>query len=82
MRRALILLLLAYPAVAQEKTGATAASACGPLDVKFAVDQNQTKSVEPDSGKALVYVVEDIGKSGADASWAARPSGLASIERG
>ena len=64
MRTALILLLLAYPAVAQEKTGTTAASACGPLDVKFEVNQNQTKSIEPDSGKALVYVVEDIGRPG------------------
>jgi len=64
MRTALIFLLLASSAVAQEKTGTTTPSACGPLDVKFEVNRNESKSIEPEPAKALVYVVEDIGRPG------------------
>jgi hypothetical protein len=61
MKIALILFLLASPALAQNKTDTTGAlSACGPANVKFEVKPDQTQPLsEPPSGKALVYVIED-----------------------
>jgi hypothetical protein len=80
MRTALIFFLLASPTLAQNGgTTASALSACGPTDVNFDVkpDQAQPPS-EPPAGKALVYVIEDVGESsygwitirvGLDGSW-------------
>jgi hypothetical protein len=66
MKSALIFFLLASPAFAQ--TGAppvAALSACGPADVHFDVKPDQTQPVfAPPSGKALIYVIGDIGESG------------------
>ena len=64
MRTALIFFLLASPALAQNGAAATAAlSACGPADVKFDVNMDQTQPVtEPPTGKALVYMIEDGGQ--------------------
>jgi len=64
MRAALIFLLLASPALAQDRAATAAAlSACGPPNVKFDVKESQTNALsEPESGKALVYVIEDKGQ--------------------
>jgi hypothetical protein len=64
MRIALIVFLLALPALAQEKADTNAAlSACGPANVKFDVKLDQTQPVSGiPSGKALVYVIEDKGQ--------------------
>jgi hypothetical protein len=66
MKSALIFFLLASPVFAQ--TGVppvSALSACGPSDVNFDVKPDRTQTVVvPPSGKALVYVIGDIGESG------------------
>jgi hypothetical protein len=65
MRSMLVLVLLAATAVAQDQPAITAAVAtCGPKDVNFDVkaDQNQHPVPQPDSQKALVYVVQEFGQ--------------------
>jgi len=80
MKTALVFLLLASPAFAQNAPASTSApSACGPADVKFDVKPGQTQpNPGPESGKALVYLIGDVGegdygwvtiKSGVDGSW-------------
>jgi hypothetical protein len=64
MRTALIFLLLALPALAQERAVTPAApSACGPDNVKFDVklDKSQHALAQPEPGKALVYFIQDKG---------------------
>ncbi len=75
-----MLFLLASPALAQNGAAATdPLSACGPTDVKFDVKPDQPQPLpEMPSGKALVYVIGDVGQSpygwitirvGLDGSW-------------
>jgi hypothetical protein len=63
MRTAVLFLLLASPALAQDRAATTAAlSGCGPANIKFAVKQDQTEPPsEPESGEALIYVIENRG---------------------
>jgi hypothetical protein len=69
MKTALVLLLLATPAFAQDAPATTSAlSACGPANVNFDVKPGQTQSPPgPESGKALVYMIGDVGES--DYGW-------------
>jgi hypothetical protein len=63
MRSALILMFLAVSAFGQQESGALAA-ACGPKNTSFNVkrDESQHTLAQPDSGKAVVYFVQDIGE--------------------
>jgi hypothetical protein len=65
MRTAMLFLLLASPAYAQTQEAVNAALfACGPANVKFEVKESQPQpesAIEP--GKALVYVIEDMGQA-------------------
>lgn len=69
MNRYLFLaLLLAAPAFGQEQRPDLRAEAgCGPSDTRFDVrtDKNQHTVIHPESGKALVYVIEDVRNSSA-----------------
>lgn len=78
MRLAIVMLLLATAALAQDQLPA----ACGPRDVNFNVklDKSQHTTGQAESGKALVYFVQDIGRAscvggcvttrvGLDGSW-------------
>lgn len=59
---AVVTLLLVSSAFAQDKPANTAvAPGCGPTDARFEVkaDKAQHPITQPDSGKALVYFVED-----------------------
>lgn len=62
MRPALLVMLLAVSAFAQQESGALAA--CGLKGVKFDVkrDESQHTLVQPDPGKARVYFVQDVGE--------------------
>jgi hypothetical protein len=65
MKTALVLLLLAASAFAQDPGAVMAAkAACGPSSVKFDAQQDTTQhpTPEPDPGKALVYVVQSLGE--------------------
>lgn len=65
MKSALVVLLLAASAFAQDQAAIAASeSACGPKDTKFEVKPNaiQHPTAQPESGKAVVYVVEDLGQ--------------------
>lgn len=62
LRTALIALLFASPALAQDSAAnALAAAGCGANDVHFDVKTNkkQHPTAQPDTGKALVYVIGD-----------------------
>lgn len=62
MKSVLIFLLLASPAIAQDKpTDTTVAPGCGAEDSKYDVktDQAQHPMMQPDAGKALVVFIED-----------------------
>ncbi|MFZ0418898.1 MAG: hypothetical protein WAM04_12440 [Candidatus Sulfotelmatobacter sp.] len=64
MKAALVLLLFAASAFAQDQSAIVAAqAACGAKDVKFDAKQNTTQhpTPQPESGKALVYVIGDLG---------------------
>jgi hypothetical protein len=62
MRKTLLFLLLASTTAAQEKTAPPWQAACGPSDVKFDVTRTDAPSPsEPATGKALVYIIEDLG---------------------
>jgi hypothetical protein len=82
MKTAVVLILLAASAFAQDEAALTAAeAACGPKNVKFDANQDSTQhpTPQPEAGKALVYVVQDNGavfctecpltKAGLDGSW-------------
>jgi hypothetical protein len=64
MRAVLLFVFLASPVLAQGSAATTAAlSACGPANIKLDVKQGQAQHPsEPESGQALVYVIEDIGR--------------------
>lgn len=65
MKAALVVILLAVPALAQDQTAITAAeSACGRNDIRFDAKQDaiQHPTPQPEMGKALIYVVEDLGE--------------------
>jgi hypothetical protein len=64
MRFALALLLFTLSAFAQDPAAVSAAqAACGPKKVNFDVkeDDSQHTVGQPEAGKALVYVIQDIG---------------------
>jgi hypothetical protein len=64
MRTALALILFTIAAFAQDPAAVSAAqAACGPKSVNFDVkDDNSQHTVgQPEAGKALVYVIQDIG---------------------
>jgi hypothetical protein len=78
MKTALIALLLAASAFAQEPSSATT-SACGPKDASFDVklDKSQHTLGQPDPGKALIYFIQEKGQDafaattriGIDGAW-------------
>jgi hypothetical protein len=62
LRTALVLLVFASPAFAQDSAAnAVAAAGCGPNEVRFDVKTNkkQHPTAQPNTGKALVYVIGD-----------------------
>jgi len=62
LRTALIALLFASPAFAQDSTvNPLAAAGCGANEIHFDVktDKKQHPTAQPDAGKALVYVIDD-----------------------
>ena len=61
MRIALVLLLFAVSACAQDAAVSAAESACGPSNAEFRISQDRSQHPvpNPDEGKALVYVVLD-----------------------
>jgi hypothetical protein len=64
MRPALALLLFAMAAFAQDPAAISAAeAACGPKGVNFNVKDNHSQHTvgQPEAGKGLVYVIQDIG---------------------
>jgi hypothetical protein len=82
VRIAIVLVLFAACAFAQDQAAVAAAEAgCGPTNVRFDAkeDTNQHPVPQPDSGKALVYVVQELGevqctgcalsKVGVDGNW-------------
>jgi hypothetical protein len=77
MKTVLIFLLLGSPVLAQDPSTATPAGAgCGSNDVQFDVvtNRNQHTVAQPEPGKALIYVVEDIERGptmrvGLDGAW-------------
>jgi hypothetical protein len=88
MKAALVLIALAASAFAQDQAALTAAeSACGPSVTKFDAEEdvNHHPTPGPEAGRALVYVVQDIGathckdcaltKVGLDGSWVAANQG-------
>lgn len=67
MKTILAMLLFAAPVLAQEHPAAAPASGgCGPSGAQFDVstNKNQHPVAQPDSGKALVYVIEDMERTG------------------
>jgi hypothetical protein len=74
MKSALIALLFAASAFAQEPS-AVATAACGPKDASFDVklDKTQHTLAQPEPGKALVYFIQENGgaasKIGLDGAW-------------
>jgi hypothetical protein len=77
MKTALIFLLLGSPVLAQDpSTAALASGGCGSNAVQFDVvtNRNQHTVAQPEPGKALIYVVEDIERGptmrvGLDGAW-------------
>jgi|SRR5580700_9284853 hypothetical protein len=68
MKTVLAIVLLSLPALAADQTpaGAPATAACGPDDVKFNVksSEGQPAAPQPETGEALVYVVEQYDRPG------------------
>jgi hypothetical protein len=81
MRTALLLLLLASPALAQTKPSIAAPpSSCGPTNVQFGVKRDQAQApAELEPGKALIYVIGSVGdgtiRVGLDGAWIGANSG-------
>ena len=63
MKNILIPMILTLSAFAQDQSEPIAIAACGPKDAKFdaKLDDAQHTIAQPDSGKALVYFIQDIG---------------------
>jgi hypothetical protein len=62
LRTVLLLMLFAYPVLAQDPAvNALQAAGCGPNNIHFVVrtDKKQHPTAEPEPGKALVYVIGD-----------------------
>jgi hypothetical protein len=61
MKAALVMVLFAVSAFAQDISVAAAESACGPANAHFAINThgNEHSVAQPDPEKAVVYVVED-----------------------
>jgi len=65
MRTAVVVLFLAVSALGQDQSAITdAEAACGAKTVNFNANQDATHhpTPQPDSGKALIYVIEDLGQ--------------------
>jgi len=65
MKAALVLILFATFACAQDQTAISAAiAACGPTEVKFDAKQDATQHPvpQPNPDKASVYVIQDLGQ--------------------
>ncbi|MFZ0773342.1 MAG: DUF2846 domain-containing protein [Candidatus Sulfotelmatobacter sp.] len=64
MKSALVLMLLAVSAFAQDHSPFVPGAACGPRGTTFGVkrDESQHALAQPEPGKALVYFVQDIGE--------------------
>jgi hypothetical protein len=65
MKAALVLILFAAPAFAQDRSAMTAAqAACGPASINFdaKADSTQHPTPQPDADKAIVFVVADLGQ--------------------
>jgi hypothetical protein len=75
MRVALAVLLLSASAFAQTKA---AGSACGPKDVTFDVrqDNSQHALAQPETGKALIYIVSQSGLACGPGGWCVMRAGL------
>ena len=56
-----LMMFLASLAFAQSQTASPTSAGCGPAEVKFKVlrDQQNHSAVQPESGKALVYLIQD-----------------------
>jgi hypothetical protein len=76
MKVALAVLFLSVSAVAQATAGV--ADACGPKDVLFDVrqDSSQHALVQPEAGKALVYIVSQSGLACGVGGWCVMRAGL------
>jgi hypothetical protein len=63
MRIALVIMLLAASAFAQDQS-AVAKAACGPSDTDFEIKLDKSKHAltRPEPGKAQVYFIQDIGR--------------------
>jgi hypothetical protein len=67
MKLAFAVILFAVTAWAQadpqyQSPAAVAEAACGPKNIKFEVQTGPTDPPQPEPGKALVYVIEDLGQ--------------------
>jgi hypothetical protein len=65
MKAALVVLFFAASALAQDPSAALAAeAACGPKEIRFDAKQDsiQHPAPQPEAGKALVYLIEDLGR--------------------
>ena len=75
MRTALLLFLLASPALAQTKSSIAAPpSSCGPTNVQFDVKRDPSAApAELDPSKALIYLIGSFGdgtiRMGLDGTW-------------
>jgi len=80
MKTALLVIFFASAVVAQNPAQVPHAAACGPMNIRFQVtiDPGQTSPPEIETGKALIYVVEDqkfkavndvTARIGLDGSW-------------
>jgi hypothetical protein len=72
----LVFLLLAFPALSQNSKPVSNNGGCGPAESHFDVTTQKTKppALQPEPGKALVYVIEDIERGptmrvGVDGAW-------------
>jgi hypothetical protein len=92
MKAALVVTLFVVSAFAQDQAALTAAeAACGPKNVKFDASQDATQhpTPQPEPGKALVYIIQDLGevqcsacaltKVGLDGTWAGANQGSSYI---
>lgn len=64
MRIAVLVFLFSVSALAQDPSAISAAeAACGPQSINFDIKDDNTQHVleQPEAGKALVYVIQDVG---------------------
>jgi hypothetical protein len=65
VKAALVVLSFAASALAQDPSAALAAeAACGPKEITFDAKQDSTQhpTPQPEAGKALMYLIEDLGR--------------------